>query len=152
MTDDNPISKWRAAGQQHPGPADQTRSDSPARSPPCQVSADLAISHGSGQAGGQISRALANPQVVMADSRGERLGVVPELRHEVGFAPGTKIDFVSRGIGIEIKTLGGPTDLATAKQLLRYSCTGERLRQSCWSPRAGVTSAVRITPGVMRCR
>jgi hypothetical protein len=46
------------------------------------------------------------------------------LRHEVRLAPGTKIDFVSRGIGIEIKTLGGPTDLATAKQLLRYSGTG----------------------------
>ena len=46
------------------------------------------------------------------------------LCHEVRIAPGTKIDFVSRGVGVEIKTLGGPTDLATAKQLLRYSGTG----------------------------
>jgi len=27
MTDDQPISKWRAAGQQHPGSPDQTRND-----------------------------------------------------------------------------------------------------------------------------
>src|SRR5580692_6340990 len=46
------------------------------------------------------------------------------LRHEVRLAAGTKIDFVSRGVGIEIKTLGGPTDLATSKQLARYSSTG----------------------------
>lgn len=58
------------------------------------------------------------------------------LRHEVRLAPGTKIDFVSRSIGIEIKTLGGPTDLATAKQLHRYSGTGSvkaiLLVTTCW--------------------
>ena len=58
------------------------------------------------------------------------------LRHEVRLAPGMKIDFVSRGIGIEIKTLGGRADLATAKQLLRYSGTGAveaiLLVTTCW--------------------
>jgi hypothetical protein len=58
------------------------------------------------------------------------------LRHEVRLAPGTKIDFVSRGLGIEIKTLGGPADRATRKQLLRYGGTGAvwaaLLITTCW--------------------
>ena len=58
------------------------------------------------------------------------------LRHEVWIAPGKKIDFVSRGIGIEVKTLGGYTDFDTGKQLLRYSSTGTvkaiLLVTTCW--------------------
>ncbi|MGH3225169.1 MAG: hypothetical protein ACRDPY_41890 [Streptosporangiaceae bacterium] len=46
------------------------------------------------------------------------------LRHEVRLARGTKIDFVSGDVGVEVKTLGGPADLATRRQLLRYSRTG----------------------------
>lgn len=45
------------------------------------------------------------------------------VRHEVTLGPGAKIDFVSRGVGIEIKTAGSPTNVK--KQLQRYHATGK---------------------------
>src|SRR5712691_10700211 len=86
MTDDNPASKWRAAGQQHPAAPDPTRNDTR-----CQVSADLVISRGCGRAGGQVSRELANPQVVMTDSATSGTEVVLAARnwpHELRKAAG----------------------------------------------------------------
>jgi hypothetical protein len=43
------------------------------------------------------------------------------VRHEVSLGPGLRIDFVSRGIGVEIKTAGSPVDIS--KQLRRYGTT-----------------------------
>jgi len=43
------------------------------------------------------------------------------VRHEVSLGPGLRIDFVSRGIGVEIKTAGSPVDVR--KQLQRYGTT-----------------------------
>lgn len=43
------------------------------------------------------------------------------LRHEVTLSPGNKIDFVSRGVGIEVKTSGKPVNVV--KQLRRYHAT-----------------------------
>ena len=43
------------------------------------------------------------------------------VRHEVSLGPGLRIDFVSRGIGVEIKTAGSPVDVS--KQLRRYGTT-----------------------------
>lgn len=40
------------------------------------------------------------------------------FRHEVTLGPGAKIDFVSRRVGIEVKTAGRPADVAS--QLRRY--------------------------------
>jgi len=58
------------------------------------------------------------------------------LRHEVWIAPRKKIDFVSRGVGIEVKAIGGYTDWDTGKQLLRYGGTGAvraiLLVTTCW--------------------
>lgn len=45
------------------------------------------------------------------------------VRHEVSLGPGRRIDFVSRGIGLEIKTAGSPVDVS--KQLRRYGTTYE---------------------------
>jgi hypothetical protein len=42
----------------------------------CQVAAGLAISQGCGQAGGQVSQELANPQVGKADGRASAAYVV----------------------------------------------------------------------------
>ena len=63
-------------------------------------------------------------------------GAEVPLRHEVWIAPGKKIDFVSRGVGIEVKIKGGYTDWDTGKQLLRYGGTGAvraiLLVTTCW--------------------
>lgn len=45
------------------------------------------------------------------------------FRHEVTLGPGAKIDFVSRGVGVEVKTAGSPADVS--KQLRRYHATGK---------------------------
>jgi hypothetical protein len=45
------------------------------------------------------------------------------FRHEVTLGPGAKVDFVSRGVGIEVKTAGRPADVS--EQLQRYHMTGK---------------------------
>ena len=45
------------------------------------------------------------------------------VRHEARLGPGRQIDFVSRGIGIEVKVAGSPVDVR--KQLQRYAATGK---------------------------
>lgn len=80
------------------------------------------------------------------------------LRHEARLAPGKKIDFVSRGVGIEIKTLRGPADLATRKQLLGYSLTGAvgaiLLITTCWNHLRGpgYTGGYDVPVGVVHIR
>jgi hypothetical protein len=51
-----------------------------------------------------------------------REAAVP-LRHEVELGPGMRIDFVSCGVGIEIKTSGKPAEIAG--QLSRYADAGK---------------------------
>ncbi len=45
------------------------------------------------------------------------------FRHEVSLGPGARIDFVSRGVGVEIKIAGQADDVS--KQLRRYHATGK---------------------------
>ena len=45
------------------------------------------------------------------------------FRHEVSLGPGARIDFVSRGVGIEVKAHGAADDVT--RQLRRYHATGK---------------------------
>jgi hypothetical protein len=45
------------------------------------------------------------------------------LQHEVELGPGMRIDFVSRGLGVEIKTAGNSAEVTG--QLRRYAATGK---------------------------
>jgi hypothetical protein len=45
------------------------------------------------------------------------------VRYEVSLGPGRRIDFISRGIGVEVKVGGRPVEVR--KQLQRYAATGE---------------------------
>lgn len=45
------------------------------------------------------------------------------VRHEVRLGPGRQIDFVSRGVGIEVKVAGSSTEVH--KQLQRYAAAGK---------------------------
>lgn len=45
------------------------------------------------------------------------------FRHEVSLGPGARVDFVSRGVGVEVKAHGAADDVA--RQLRRYHATGK---------------------------
>ena len=45
------------------------------------------------------------------------------VRYEVSLGPGRRIDFVSRGIGVEVKVDGRPAEVR--KQLQRYAAAGK---------------------------